>query len=300
MRDITHKFPSLRTARAEATLTATPVTIERVKRGDTPKGDPIPVAKIAAIQAAKGAPILIPYCHPIPIEFVGVEFSFTENTIRTEVAVKAVAKTGVEMEALAAASAAVLNLYDILKMIDDDMEIIGIKLLEKRGGKSDRRAPLGARVGVVVVSDTRTSEDDSTGPACVAALGSLGVSGEVVSIIPDEPSEISRAAGELAGEFEVLVFAGGTGPGPRDKTPEALMPLFDIELPGVAEAIRSYGQDRTQHAMLSRSVCGLIGTTAVLALPGSPKGAVDGIHASFPAILHAAGVAKGGGHEDDA
>ena len=102
-----------------------------------PKGSPLAVAKVAAIQAAKNTSTIIPYCHPIPVEFVGVEFHLDEDSIEIECTVRAVYKTGVEMEALTAASVAALTIYDMAKMVDDLMQIESVTLISKKGGKSD-------------------------------------------------------------------------------------------------------------------------------------------------------------------
>jgi molybdopterin biosynthesis enzyme MoaB len=83
---------------------------------------------------------------------------------------------------------------------------------------------------------------------------------------------------------------------PRDQTPEAIAPLIDRRIPGIEEAIRSYGQDRTNYAMLSRSIAGLIGNTLVLAVPGSTAGAKESIQAVFPAVLHLFDIIKGANH----
>ena len=131
MRDISRKSNSLRTACAEAVLRMAPATLVLVRKGGVPKGDPLPVAKVAAIQAAKQTSRIIPYCHPLPVDFVGVEFTLGEETITARVEVKAIYKTGVEMEALTGASVAALTLYDMLKMLDSTLEIIGVRLLAK-------------------------------------------------------------------------------------------------------------------------------------------------------------------------
>ncbi len=137
MRDISSKSNTLRTASAEARVDMSAGTLQLLREGRLPKGDALPVAKVAAIQAAKNTSQLIPYCHSLPIDFVGVTFEFTENSIFIRTEVKAVWKTGVEMEALTAASVAALTIYDMTKMIDDDVIIREVRLISKRGGKSD-------------------------------------------------------------------------------------------------------------------------------------------------------------------
>jgi cyclic pyranopterin monophosphate synthase len=137
MWDVSDKSPTVRIAVATATLRAGSETIRAIREGTVPKGDPLPVAKVAAVMAAKNTPQIIPYCHPLPVESVKVSFEVRDEEIETRVEVKTSAKTGVEMEALAAATVAALTLYDMLKQLDMGMTIEGVQLLSKTGGKSD-------------------------------------------------------------------------------------------------------------------------------------------------------------------
>jgi len=137
MRDISEKKTTQRTAIAHAIVRASKSTIDMVRQNKVPKGDPLPVAKIAAVYAAKNTGQLIPYCHPLPIDFANCEFSIGKTTIGITAEVKATYKTGVEMEALTAASVAALTIYDMLKMVDTSIEIESVSLLKKTGGKSD-------------------------------------------------------------------------------------------------------------------------------------------------------------------
>ncbi|CAN5401887.1 cyclic pyranopterin monophosphate synthase MoaC [soil metagenome] len=137
MWDVSDKSPTVRTATARSFLRMDTATVAAIRGGTVPKGDPLPVAKVAAIQAAKNTPDIIPYCHPLGLEHIGVVFEVRDEGILTTTTVKTSGKTGVEMEALTAASVAALTLYDMLKQLDMGMVIERVELVEKRGGKSD-------------------------------------------------------------------------------------------------------------------------------------------------------------------
>jgi cyclic pyranopterin phosphate synthase len=147
MRDVSDKAVTRRTATAQATLRADPATIRTIAEGRLPKGDPLPVAKVAAIMAAKNTSQIIPYCHPLPVEHLGVEFTIEHDAIRITTKVVSHYKTGVEMEALTAAAVAALSIYDMAKMIDPAMAIEQVVLIEKTGGKSDFNRPDGRPEG---------------------------------------------------------------------------------------------------------------------------------------------------------
>ena len=182
MRDISAKTNTLRTATAQAILKASTSLMEKIRGGDLPKGDPLPVAKVAAIQAAKSTSQIIPYCHPVPIDYVSVDFELGADQIKITVSAKAIYKTGVEMEALTAASVAALTIYDMLKAIDESMEIISIRLLEKKGGKSDWRSSDAAmfKAAVLIMSDTAVAgkSKDRCAALIVEKLESLGLQGD--------------------------------------------------------------------------------------------------------------------------
>ncbi|MGQ9618842.1 MAG: cyclic pyranopterin monophosphate synthase MoaC [Candidatus Aminicenantia bacterium] len=137
MRDVSEKEKTHRYASAEAILKVKEETIRAIKEGKAPKGDPVEIAKIAGIMSAKRTSELIPYCHPVPIDWANVEIELRKDEIYIKSEVKAQWKTGVEMEALFSVTISALTIYDMLKPIDKTMEITSIKLIEKKGGKSD-------------------------------------------------------------------------------------------------------------------------------------------------------------------
>src|SRR5262245_45207767 len=139
MIDISNKPYSKRTAVARAQIHCKAETIQLIRDNKVPKGNVLEVAKVAAVQAAKNTSVMIPYCHPLPIDFVGVEYGAADDAIEIRVTVSAIHKTGVEMEALTAATMAALTIYDMVKFTDETMEIAQVKLVSKKGGKSDFR-----------------------------------------------------------------------------------------------------------------------------------------------------------------
>ncbi len=117
-----------------------PATLDALRNNAGPKGEVLPVARIAGIQAAKKTGDLIPLCHPLPLEQVTVDFELLPDRLRIQASATITAKTGIEMEAFTAVSVAALTIIDMLKAIDPAMQITGIRLLEKTGGKSHYRA----------------------------------------------------------------------------------------------------------------------------------------------------------------
>lgn len=132
MVDVGGKQPAQRTAIAEATLLCQPETIAALRAQALPKGDALATARLAGIMAAKRTAEIIPLCHTLPLDFVGVDFEVSDQAVKITSSARTNARTGVEMEALTAAAAAALTLYDMLKAVDRSLRIEGLHLLEKR------------------------------------------------------------------------------------------------------------------------------------------------------------------------
>jgi cyclic pyranopterin phosphate synthase len=134
MVDVSAKPETRRTARAHAFVRVAPAALQRVP--DNPKGNPLEIARIAGISAAKRTSELIPLCHPLMLTHADVEIALEAEGVRIVASAATTAQTGVEMEALTAASVAALTVYDMLKALDKSIEIQDLYLLEKTGGKS--------------------------------------------------------------------------------------------------------------------------------------------------------------------
>jgi cyclic pyranopterin monophosphate synthase len=142
MVDVGGKDVTERRAVARAVVRMAPETAAAVARGDAPKGDVLGTACIAGIQAAKRTAELIPLCHPLPLAFVDVRLEVGDDRVEIETEARTSGQTGVEMEALTAASVAALTVYDMVKGIERGVEIAEVTLLEKSGGRHDwRREP---------------------------------------------------------------------------------------------------------------------------------------------------------------
>lgn len=303
MVNITHKSTTLRKAIAQGILKVSKQeTIDAVVNKKVPKGDVFEFSRAAGLLACKKTYEVIPDCHPLPVEFASITHVIDGLTIIIRVEVHTVYKTGVEVEAMHGASITALTMYDMLKPIDDGIEISSIKLESKKGGKSDIKYayPENLKVAVITCSDSISNGDriDKSGAVIVEQLAKHQLKVEWKEIISDDFNVIQSKAKQLINEnFDLILFTGGTGLSARDVTPDAIRPLIERDVPGVMEAARNYGQDRTPYAMLSRGIAGFAGNSLIITLPGSPRGAEETMHAVFPYILHVFRVKEGVRHD---
>jgi cyclic pyranopterin phosphate synthase len=141
MVDVGAKEVTDRRAVARAAVRMSAETAAVVRAGDAPKGDVLGTARIAGIQAAKRTAELIPLCHPLPLTFIDVRIEARDDHVEIEAEARTSAQTGVEMEAMTAASVAALTVYDMVKGLERGVEIVDVALLEKSGGRHDWRRP---------------------------------------------------------------------------------------------------------------------------------------------------------------
>ncbi|NTW53002.1 MAG: bifunctional molybdenum cofactor biosynthesis protein MoaC/MoaB [Chlorobiaceae bacterium] len=299
MVDVSGKPPTRRQAQASGWIVMQPATIALLSRDALPKGNVLAAAKIAAIQAAKRTAELIPLCHQLNLSWVDLEFETLGDRILISATVRTRESTGVEMEALTAVSVAALTIYDMCKAVDKTMEIGGIKLDRKSGGKQQGSAQYRPKSSILVMSDSISSGagKDRSGAILRDGLEAAGCNVEHFAVVADEPAEISSMIeGWVREGIELIVTSGGTGLGPRDLTIETLEPKFTRRLPGIEQALFQWGQGKIRTAMLSRLAAGTIDSTLVICLPGSPGAASDGLEVLVPGIFHAFAMLRGEGH----
>ena len=305
MIDVSPKPESLRTAVAKAVLRGAPEAFAHLKARTLPKGDALEVARAAAALAVKQTPQIIPYCHPIRVDWVETRYELGPDTVTILVTVRAVDRTGVEVEAMTGAAVAALTIYDMMKMIDDTLEIESVRLVEKRGGKSDHAtAPgLDLTAAVLVASDSVATgkKQDTSGRLLAERLAAAGFRVVETVVVPDDAEAIAAVVRRWADTsgIDLVVTTGGTGLGPRDHTPEAMDAVFEREAPGVMEAARTHGQRRTPLSMLARGRAGVRGRTLIVNLPGSQGAVLDALAALSPGLPHACAMLRGEGHADD-
>jgi cyclic pyranopterin phosphate synthase len=314
MVDVGGKPVTERRAVAEATVRMRPDVLAALIDGGGPKGDAFVVARLAGIAAAKRTAELIPLCHPIALDRVEVTLqpdrAIGSVAIRAEAS--ATARTGVEMEALTAVSVAALTLYDMAKALQRDIVVELVRLLEKEGGRSGRwsadpypvappEEPAEVHEAAVLTCSTRAATGeraDASGPAVAAALRAAGFDvADGARVLPDDEEQIALAIAALADAgCRLVVTTGGTGLTPGDRTPAATRRVIDREIPGLAELMRAAGLASTPMAALSRGIVGTRGSTLVVNLPGSPRGAVESLAAVMPVLRHAMDQLAGGDH----
>ncbi len=320
MIDVGNKPIKHRTAVAAGEIVVGQEAFALIRDRALPKGDVLALAEIAGIQGAKRAYEMIPLCHPMGLDMVRIitELLPDQHAVRVYCVASVHAKTGIEMEVLAGVNAALLTVWDLSKMIEANLRMQNIRLLAKKGGKSGlwlspegapdwvtelmnppaRKLLSGRKAAVLTLSDraAKGEYEDASGAALKLILEESGCTICDYRVIPDDKDGIAATVQEMIKNHapHVLITTGGTGVSARDYTPEALLPLFDKEIPGVGELLRSDGAQYTPLSWSSRAVSGITGKTLVITLPGNPAAVKEGLSALLPKLIpHLVRIANG-------
>ena len=299
MVNITDKSKTVRIAKADGIIFISPDTICSIKGDKLPKGNVLTTAKISGIQAAKRTSDLIPLCHQLNLTFVDIQFKLETKRIIIESTIITMEATGVEMEALTAVSVAALTIFDMCKAIDKTMSIGKIKILEKVGGKSDHVTEYRPKVGIITISDSVSTNKsiDKSGPILINGFTESGCTVEFKKVLPDGSDKLMSTVLEwIKKGAELIITTGGTGVSPRDLTVQTIEKMFDSKLPGVEQALHSYGYKKERTAILSRLTAGVIQNTIVISLPGSTSAVKDALNTLIPTIFHSFHIMKGEKH----
>ncbi|MAA74881.1 MAG: bifunctional molybdenum cofactor biosynthesis protein MoaC/MoaB [Salinisphaeraceae bacterium] len=293
MKHVGGKPDTRRTAQARAELRYPVACAAILRSGTSDKGDILATARVAGIMAAKRTDDIIPLCHPLPLQQAEVRFEIHDDRVEVFTEVETISPTGVEMEALTAASVAALTVYDMLKPYVEQTELClaECRLLSKTGGKSHYRRRLSQPVpaAVIVLSDRVSAGQarDTAGASVQRTLEQAGFGPIDFRVLPDEADPLRQAVKDwLAGHRGLLLTVGGTGTSDRDISVETVEPMIERAIPGLMETARAYGQRRMPFAALSRGVAGMIGDSLIATLPGSRSGAEESLAPILPALIH--------------
>ncbi len=290
MNDITHKTSTLREAKAEAMVVCNQETLCLVSEKKVPKGDPFEFAKAAAFLGAKKTDQLLPHCHPVTIDGMDIVFTQTAEGIHIEGTAKSIGRTGIEMEILTGVTIAALTLYDMLKPLDKGLQITNIRLVEKKGGKTDRekyfQTPPACALLICSEEIKNGTRKDLVSPLVSQLLAHYKIEQPSCLLVDNEPENIRRAILALIEAGAKCVFTiGGTGLGTRDTTYEAIRSVIEKELDGIVDAMRAHAYARNPLAITSMLIAGNIGASVIVSLPGSEDGAKECLEAILPTLF---------------
>ncbi len=294
MVDVTPKPEVYREATAVGRIKLRKETVARIRESSVEKGDVLEAARIAGVLAAKNTPSMIPLCHPIPITHVDISFELGDSWVDVRATVRALAKTGVEMEALAAASAALLTIWDMVKQYEKDEEgqyphtsiesiyvLSKVKELTTPSIQHRAEAPKLGSFAIVTCSTSRYEKlveagevRDESGELARALLERSGYRVVSQEVVPDDEEMIKNIVAELLNDprVDAVITIGGTGLSPKDVTIEAVKSLVDREVPGFGEIFRLMSFQRIgSAAALSRAFAGVCGKKLIFCIPGSPQ-----------------------------
>lgn len=290
MNDITHKTSTLREAMAEGKVLCTPETIVHIRNKTVPKGNIFEFARAAAFFGAKKTDDLLPHCHPVTIDGMDVSFEIVEEGVLITGTAKSIGRTGIEMEILTGVSIAALTIYDMLKPLDKTLQITDIRLLEKKGGKTDRekyfQTPPTCALIVCSENILNGMREDTVSPLVKERLRKYKVVEVEEEVVSHHVQDIQAALQKQVEKGTKFIFTlGGTGLGGSDTTHNAIEGILEKRLEGIVDAMRAHGYARNPLAMTSRLIAGSIGGSTIISLPGSEDGATESLDAILPTVF---------------
>lgn len=284
MVDITHKRNSLRTAIAQATVKVSQqATIRAIEEHLVPKGNVFEMAKTAGLFAVKRTSDMIPDCHPLPVEYTKVSYEIEDLSIHIQMEVRTIYRTGVEVEAMHGVSVVALTMYDMLKPIDKGIEIQNIKLIGKKGGKSDFKNIIPPDFPITYLQCTDAGAEETNGSRQKQVITDLLSSHHLhlqhYASIPNEQSVIRESIQQHQHNGLILLTS-------KTKSAKAVLEeLLDQPIASIGEMLRQYKAERNPGAFPDLFLGGWINDTLVVSLPGKSNDLQDALIALFPYVL---------------
>lgn len=278
------------TAQAEAKVYFNNGTERIILEDGNPKTDIITAAKIAGIQAAKKTSEFIPLHHSNALNWIEVDITAEDKYLKIISTVKAITRSGLEMEALTATSVAALTIVDLCKESDPGVTIQDLKLVQRASKKKILTTKTSLKVGVIVISDRVIAglAEDEAGQILQEGFKDAGYQMDNYSIISNDSDKlVEKIQDWLEHDIELIVTTGGNGIGPRDITLSSLEPFFDYRLEGVEQTLHSIAQVNNNGFYVDRLAAGKIGKTIVICLPLDPHLAQDALNVFLPNIHQA-------------
>jgi molybdenum cofactor biosynthesis protein MoaC len=250
--------------------------------------DIITAAKIAGIQAAKKTSDFIPLRHSNKLTWADISFDIIQDHLKIINTVKAVSRSGLDMEALTGASAAALTVFDLCREYDTEISIQDLKIIpqpKEKGKKLSIKTPI--RIGVIVISDRVIAglAEDEAGKVLQRGFKEAGYNADHYEIISNDSDKlVDKIQNWLEKGIELIITTGGNGIGPRDITLTSLEPFFDYRLEGIEQTLHSIAQINNQGFYIDRLAVGKIGKSIVICLPLDPVLANDTLNILIPNI----------------
>jgi molybdenum cofactor biosynthesis protein MoaC len=297
MKDISNKNPTYKVAKAEGKLVLDKETVDLVRNNKIKAGNVIETAKNCGIIAAKKASDIVIHSHNTLIDFVKVTVDLSETELTISCLVKGVTKSGIESNALAGVTNALLNAADMLRCICKTTVIQDIRIVESKGKGKDftRKRVTPVKAAVLTVSNPLYDgkKKDNTTTQIVDFLKKHQVKTEYSVVLKEDEYILKSEIDNLINaDFELIVVAGSVSLNSKGITPKVTKEIIDEELPGLSEAIRNFGKERTPYAMFSKEVCGVKNKTLVLNISGNSQGSIESLSALFPGLLKAFSMMK--------
>lgn len=313
MKDISRKQISLRTSKAIGFVKINPTTFDWLQSGEPPVNQFFIEAIAAGKLAAKETYRLIPQCHHTSLDELQIKLELKNNEAdhpfldseKDDFGViiyaegKSLGKVSIDMEVMTAVSVAALCICESIKSYDPGIQISLVRMLSKTGGKTEREKFFrrSFKVAILVCSNEASAgtRTDVAGQVAKEILEKFHASVVDYQIITEEYEAIQKQILEWVKTDVHFIFTlGGTGLGRKNIAVDAIAKILERDTPGIIEAMRDYGINRSPLAMMSRLIAGIISETIVVTLPGSTTGARESLEAILPGVFHARKMLKGG------